>query len=143
MQTLHTELKEIYKIKKILGVGTFGKVRKVQNRFTGKNCACKYFKNKKLDHSDRLDIVNEISLMEQLDHPNIVRLEQIVNDERYTCMIMELCDGGNLLNLMEKEGTLKEEDARAAIISLVDAVNYCHERDILHRDIKLENIFLK
>ena len=77
-----------------------------------------------------------------IDHPNIVRLVEVFEDDRHICLVMELMKGGEILQQINDREEFYEEEAREIIAQVVDAANYCHELGIIHRDIKPENLLL-
>ena len=86
---------------------------------------------------------SEVSILKRLDHPNIIKLYDVYEDEKYFFLITELCTGGDLLDYMRESGRgLTEAQARGFIVPIVDALNYCHSLGIVHRDIKLENLLI-
>lgn len=76
-----------------------------------------------------------------MDHPNIIKLYDIYDDESNFYVVTELCEGGNLLNFINSE-KISENTMRNVMLQLLSAVRYMHSFKILHRDIKLENIVL-
>ena len=83
---------------------------------------------------------NEIDILKQVDHPNIVKLHEVYEDEKYFFLIMERCKGGELFDHIVERERLTEAQARDIIKPIFDALNYCHELGIVHRDIKPENL---
>lgn len=77
-----------------------------------------------------------------MDHPNIVRLLDVYEDERHWCLVMDLMEGGELFDVLCKRD-FSEIEVQTAIKCVVDAINYCHSNDIVHRDLKLENVLLE
>lgn len=76
-----------------------------------------------------------------LDHPNIIKLYDIYDNKDYFYVVTELCEGGNLLRFINK-AKVTEKTIREVMIQLLSAIKYMHNLNILHRDIKLENIVL-
>ena len=93
-----------------------------------------------VNNDDLEDMNNEIELLKNLDHPNIVKIfEYFISDDSYY-LITEYCPGGSLLNLKNKIQTFTEESAAYIMYQVFRGVNYCHENKIIHRDLKPENI---
>ncbi|KAJ7514376.1 hypothetical protein O6H91_23G041600 [Diphasiastrum complanatum] len=108
-----------YELGRILGEGTFGKVRLGRNLGTGQNVAVKVLdKEKILQHKMVEQIKREISTMKMVKHPNIVQLYEV------------------------KKGRLREDEARKYFQQLINAVDFCHSRGVYHRDLKPENLLL-
>jgi calcium/calmodulin-dependent protein kinase I len=81
--------------------------------------------------------------MKGMDHPNIVNLIDVFEDERHWCLVMELMQGGELFDQILEKEHFSEKEAREATRSIIDAIQYCHEKGICHRDIKPENLLLQ
>lgn len=126
-----------------LGVGLYGTVRKCRHRETGQWCAVKSIKKNKVTELETLK--REITILQKVKHPNIIRLIDVYEDERYLHLVTELCTGGELFDrIIDKfesdEGHFSEHDAARLIKSVVDAIRYCHDdMGIVHRDLKPEN----
>lgn len=84
----------------------------------------------------------EISILEKLKHPNIVRLFEIFESEKHMLYVSELCVGGDLLTYVRKRRRLKESLAKYLFLQIIDGLRYMHSKGILHRDVKLDNILL-
>ena len=128
---------EFYQILKKIGEGGFSKVYKVKEKESDEIRAMK-----QVDKSKIIDINNfktEIKILAMLDHPNILRLFDVIEDSKYFYLIMELCTGGELLSRMSKN-RYKEKAAAKLMEQIVSAVSYCHEKGICHRDLKPQNI---
>ncbi|KAI9482705.1 MAG: kinase-like domain-containing protein [Benjaminiella poitrasii] len=88
-------------------------------------------------------LVREISLMEVLDHPNIVRLYETYETTDSLYLVMEYVEGLNLEEFLEKRGgSLEENEARTIFRQMAAAMDYCHSRWVVHRDLKAPNILL-
>lgn len=80
--------------------------------------------------------------MRQLDHPNIVRLYEVFQDEKRYYLVTELCTGGELFDEITNRSYFSEQDAAVIIKQVLSAVKYCHSKSIVHRDLKPENILM-
>jgi len=124
-------------------MGAFSKVFRVENKKTNEVFACKELIKTKIKDEEKFR--NEIEIMSKCDHPNIVKLIEIYEDKRYYDIITEeLCGGTLLERLMEKmedDGeTFSEKDAAIIFKQIISAINYCHKKGIVHRDLKMENV---
>ena len=93
-----------------------------------------------MTEEDRVGLQNEIDILKQVDHPNIVKLHDIYEDEKYFFLIMELLTGGELFDQILTKEKFTESEARDIVAPIFDALIYCHSMGIVHRDIKPENL---
>jgi len=127
---------------KELGHGHYGVVRKCMHRESGEWYAIKSIRKSKVNKIEVLK--REIEILKEVKHPNIIRLVEVYEDERYLHLITELCTGGELFDRIiaktqSAEGHFSEHDAAALVNDILDAIRYCHEKKIVHRDLKPEN----
>lgn len=136
-----------YKILEVLGSGSFGTVRKCALRETGELFACKTIKKEVVD--DPKNLRREIDILRTVDHPNIIKFQDVYEDEKYIHLVTELCTGGELYDRVIEyaengQGHFHEEDAALLISEIFDAIRYLHDKcHIVHRDLKPENFLLK
>jgi calcium-dependent protein kinase len=122
--------------KKKLGQGACGTVSKCTNKVTGKIRAVKTTQKKGL-HAVA-NVKAEIALMKIMDHPNIIRIYASFEDNRNIYMVLELCQGGELLGRI-LESRFTELQAAVVMKDMFRAINYLHQQHICHRDLKPEN----
>jgi len=128
---------------KEIGHGHYGVVRKCMDRNTKVWLAIKSIRKSKVGKVEVLK--REIALLQECDHPNIIKLVEVHEDQKYLHLITELCTGGELFDrIIEKtqsdEGHFSERDAAKLIRCILDAILYCHDqKGIVHRDLKPEN----
>ncbi|EDV49533.1 MAP/microtubule affinity-regulating kinase 3 [Drosophila erecta] len=132
----------VYKIIKTLGKGNFAKVKLAIHLPTGREVAIKLIDKTSLNTIARQKLYREVKIMKMLNHPNIVRLFQVIESERTLYLVMEYVSGGELFDHLVKNGRMREYDARVLFRQLVSAIEYCHRKSIVHRDLKAENLLL-
>ena len=138
-------LKSNYKISpqsRILGAGTFGKVFLSESILDSEfQVAVKVVNKEKLKGSLEL-LKEEVGILSRLDHPNIVRYYETFDDVKYMYIVMEYCNGGELLDRLtfQERKAFTEAEAARIMKKLFRAINHCHASGVIHRDIKPENI---
>ena len=100
--------------------------------------AIKKLPKNRIKHPERLQ--TEIDVMKTSDHPYIVKLYEVWEDDRYIYLVQECCNGGELFNYIIKKKKLTEREAATIFHQLLTAVNYLHQNNIVHRDLKPENL---
>ena len=132
-----------YEIKQKIGNGKFGLVKCGINKETKKPVAIKIMAKKNMDKSDLELAKVEIDILKIGQHPNIIKLYDVYENENYIYIIMEYCSGGDLLSYFEyHEYELPETKVCEIIHKLSMAVYYLHSYGIVHRDLKPENILM-
>ena len=134
---------EDYIIKETIGKGTFSKVKLGKNKITGEKVAIKILDKSKILEKEDLDrIIREISILTKLDHENVIKIFQIIEDSQKFLIIMEYCEGGELFNYIVKKGKLSEIEASLFFYQIINGVEYIFSQGIAHRDLKPENLLL-
>lgn len=128
-----------YELKRKLGSGANSIVRLAINTETGEKKAIKVIKRGDVSDMSRVDV--ELKAMMMLDHPSIVKLNEVLENEEYVFFVMELCGGGSLSNYVEMK-PLSERLARYYMPQLIKGLKYCHNKGVCHRDLKLENLLI-
>lgn len=137
-----TRVHDFY-ILETLGAGTFAKVRLAIHCATQEHYACKILDKSFIRQREQnRQVKNEIDALERLNHPNVVRLVDVINTSKRVYIIMELVSGGELLDVITKQRRLTEPQARYYFHQIVEGLHYCHKRGVFHRDLKLDNILL-
>jgi len=130
-----------YIIGRVLGRGAFGKANLCIHKLTEKLVAIKSL-NKEYFKSNKTKLNNEINILKALQHKNVVRLHETFTNDHYLLIVNELCEGGDLLSYVRKRRKLTEPIAKLIFKQILDGINHCHSKGIVHRDIKLDNILL-
>lgn len=131
----------MYMVGKVIGVGSYGKVRVAWHRLTGAKVAIKTYDKAKLkDPSHWKRVYSEIKIMEQISHPRIARMYEAVETPKRMHLILECLDGGNLCTYVKQKKRLTEEESRRIFFQLLQSIDYLHSLGVSHRDIKLENV---
>jgi len=127
---------------KVLGEGSYGKVLLATDNFTGEECAVKILDKSKMDKEGLQRVYFEAEIMQKLQHKNILQIKNITEDNENVYIVMKYARNGDLLEYLNSKKRLTEEEAREIFIQLIEALEYTHNKNIIHRDIKLENILI-
>ncbi|XP_074192628.1 serine/threonine-protein kinase MARK2 isoform X4 [Rhinolophus sinicus] len=158
-----------YRLLKTIGKGNFAKVKLARHILTGKEVAVKIIDKTQLNSSSLqknpssgsvwrgpegsklskhdpwhfiFQLFREVRIMKVLNHPNIVKLFEVIETEKTLYLVMEYASGGEVFDYLVAHGRMKEKEARAKFRQIVSAVQYCHQKFIVHRDLKAENLLL-
>eukprot|EP01029_Cantina_marsupialis_P032173 TRINITY_DN95_c1_g2_i2.p1 TRINITY_DN95_c1_g2~~TRINITY_DN95_c1_g2_i2.p1 ORF type:complete len:682 (+),score=222.40 TRINITY_DN95_c1_g2_i2:232-2046(+) len=132
---------EMYTLGKVLGEGSFGKVRLAWHSLTGEKVAIKCYEKSRIKSPNQWKRVEqEIRLMRKMDHNNIIRLLETVETPKRMNIVMECAVGGNLCSYVKYRRRLDANEARTIFVQIVNALDYLHSMNVIHRDVKLENI---
>ncbi|XP_076385135.1 SNF related kinase isoform X1 [Megachile rotundata] len=131
----------LYDLEETLGRGHFAVVKLARHVFTGEKVAVKVIDKSKLDEVSRAHLFQEVRCMKLVQHPNVVRLYEVIDTQTKLYLILELGDGGDLYDyIMRHDSGLSEEVARTYFRQIVRAISYCHRLHVVHRDLKPENV---
>uniref|UniRef100_A0A8C4Z9W2 non-specific serine/threonine protein kinase n=1 Tax=Gadus morhua TaxID=8049 RepID=A0A8C4Z9W2_GADMO len=131
-----------YRLLKTIGKGNFAKVKLARHILTGKEVAIKIIDKTQLNPTSLQKLFREVRIMKGLNHPNIVQLFEVIETDKTLYLIMEYASGGEVFDYLVSNGRMKEIEARAKFRQIVSAVHYCHQKYIVHRDLKAENLLL-
>ncbi|KAJ8371771.1 hypothetical protein AAFF_G00302410 [Aldrovandia affinis] len=131
-----------YRLLKTIGKGNFAKVKLAKHILTGREVAVKIIDKTQLNPTSLQKLFREVRIMKILNHPNIVKLFEVIETEKTLYLIMEYASGGEVFDYLVAHGRMKEKEARAKFRQIVSAVQYCHQKRIVHRDLKAENLLL-
>lgn len=143
--SLYQDIRKLYKFKDVLGGGHFGTVRisYKRNEEPRKYYAVKSISKKNLTEKDLKELIKEVEIISNLDHPNIIKFFETYHDEYYFHIVMELCKGKEVFDKIVQEDFLTEQKVAKIVYKVLSAVHYCHTNGISHRDIKPENILFE
>lgn len=133
------DVEEFYKFGKEIGKGGFSVVYKATEKATGKKFAIKRIQ-KDEEGVDIELLKREIYIMKKVDHPNILKLFEVYEDDDYFFLVLELVEGLELFDKIVDRGNYSEKDAANIVRQILEAVKYLHEEGIVHRDLKPENL---
>jgi len=131
-----------YKKTKKLGEGTYGIVYKAENVHTHEEVALKAIRLESEEEGVPCTAIREISLLKELDHPNVVRLIEIIHDVDKLTLVFEFCDQDLKQHLDAHFGILDHNKIRFFLYQLLKGIEYCHKRRVLHRDLKPQNLLI-
>ncbi|ORM39641.1 Calcium-dependent protein kinase 4 [Babesia sp. Xinjiang] len=136
--------RENYKAIKLLGKGSFGEVLLCLNRTTGQQYAVKVIiKTSVKRNKDHESLLREVNVLKSLDHPNIMKIFEFYEDDKYYYFVTELYTGGELFDEIVSRKCFSENDAAKIIKQVLSGINYMHKQKVVHRDLKPENLLLE
>jgi serine/threonine protein kinase len=131
-----------YVITQKIGKGSFSKVYKAYHKKTNKLYALKIFETKKFSEKILQSIYNEIKILMEIDHPNIVKLHETIKTKEYIYLVLDYCSKGDLQNYINHKGILTEYKAKDFFIQISKGLYYIWIHKLIHRDLKPHNILL-
>jgi SNF-related kinase len=124
-----------------IGTGHFAVVKLARHVFTQKEVAVKVIDKRKLDEISKAHLFQEVMCMKLVQHPNVVRLYEVIDTPNKLYLILEFADGGDMYDyIMKHVNGLNESLARRYFQQICRALKYCHEMRVCHRDLKPENL---
>ncbi|XP_028967419.1 serine/threonine-protein kinase SIK3 [Galendromus occidentalis] len=131
-----------YEIGKTIGKGNFAVVRLGTHIVTQTKVAIKIIDKGQLDEENLQKIFREIQIMKLLRHPHIIKLYQVMESKQMIYLVTEFAQNGEIFDHLVDKGHMQESVARQKFRQIVSAVKYCHDNNIVHRDLKAENLLL-
>ncbi|KAK3744584.1 hypothetical protein QZH41_016102, partial [Actinostola sp. cb2023] len=131
-----------YDIEKTIGKGNFSVVKLAKHRITKSKVAIKIIDKTQLDETNLKKVYREIQIMKLLQHPYIIKLYQVMETKSMLYLVTEYASNGEMFDYLAHHGRLSEKEAKKKFIQILNAVEYCHKRHVVHRDLKAENLLL-
>lgn len=123
--------------------GEYGEVRICVHRTSGSERSVKILKKNHMDDYQKRTFYNEITILKDLDHPNIIKMYEFFEDRKRFYIVTDICKGGELFEIIEEHGKFNEKDTCILMKSILGCVNYCHLNNVIHRDLKPENVLME
>lgn len=143
-QDAESKLYQKYELCEVLGVGSTSTCHRCVELSTNESRACKIVDKTDIDLSKTMidQFYTEIKTLRSLHHPNIIQLYDVYITDDKIYIIMEIMHGGELFDYVVQKGTLTEEEASRIVRKVTSALVYMHSRNVMHRDMKPENLLL-
>ena len=136
----HDPIEDSFDLGKEIGRGGFSVVVEATRKKDGELFAVKCIKKSMVEGDDIKLLIREVRIMKKLNHPHILKLYEVFEDDTGFYLVMELVKGKELFDKIVERGQYSEKDTARIIHQIVSAVAYLHENDIAHRDLKPENL---
>ncbi|XP_016398938.1 LOW QUALITY PROTEIN: serine/threonine-protein kinase BRSK2-like [Sinocyclocheilus rhinocerous] len=131
-----------YRLEKTLGKGQTGLVKLGIHCITGQKVALKIVNREKLSESVLMKVEREIAILKLIEHPHVLNLHDVYENNKYLYLVLEHVSGGELFDYLVKKGRLTPKEARKFFRQIISALDFCHSHSICHRDLKPENLLL-
>lgn len=133
-----------YEVQELLGQGAYGQVYRTLQLYTALPYAVKVFDKATMNGHDEERLRREIDVLRLVHHDNLLHLQEIYESPQYVHIITDLIVGVPLIAWLEQQGYLTSETtARGMVLDIARALTYLHDRGVIHRDVKLENVMVE
>lgn len=143
IKTRKENIRNFYQIGAKIAEGGFGAVYMAKQLSSNKKRAVKFIPIKGPKSGDLDSLLREVSILKSMDHPNIIRIYEVFQDEMNLNIVTELCRGGELFDRIVAQKNFSESMAAKYMLQVVSAVVYLHSKNIVHRDLKPENLLFE
>ncbi|CAG9333935.1 unnamed protein product [Blepharisma stoltei] len=138
-----TDIKNDFDFKSLLGTGSYSYVYLATDLENGQEYAIKCIPKYQLQSIEHFSaLINEIEIMKSLDHPRIIKIHKIYESPHHVHLVLDYAQGGDLFQRIGTNGPITEKKAIILIKNLLNVIEYLNSKNIVHRDIKLQNIFM-
>ncbi|CAD8066130.1 unnamed protein product [Paramecium primaurelia] len=136
---------DAFSVSKMIGKGSFAKVYSATKKENNNQYAIKAFSKSYMSQQSKgiESLLNEIKVMRRLNHPNIVKLHEVHETTNSIYFVLDMIQGGELLQRVRETGFLPAETMQKLAFNLISALRHMHENNLIHRDLKPENLLLK
>lgn len=137
---------EDYSIGKLIGTGAYAAVKSALHKSENKKFALKIYEKYRLsDPSKKKNVSREIEILKKLNHPNIVKMYDVIETPKQLHLVLEYISGGSLGSYLKKKANkrLEENECKLLFKQIVNGIEYIHSQKVTHRDLKLENLLLE
>lgn len=136
---LKVDINKFYELKQTLGTGQFGIVKLGISKLGNQQKVAIKSVIKERVKEELKNLQRELTILKSVDHPNIIKLFEVYEDDKHLHIVMEYCQGGELFNRLEKKGRFSEKESALLMRRMFHAINHLHILNIAHRDLKPEN----
>ncbi|OQR95061.1 calcium/calmodulin-dependent protein kinase [Achlya hypogyna] len=131
-----------YELGSVLGYGSYSIVREATDKTTGVRVAVKLMEKAGMTDDEKDTVPNEVNFMQRINHPLSLQLLDFFEDDAYFYLVSELITGGTLFDRIITKDHYSEEAARTVVRQLIQVIEFCHLRGVVHGDLKPENILM-
>lgn len=137
------KLAQLYDVEEKLGSGSFATVKRCVRLKDKREFALKIVKKKGMDAKELESLKQEVQILMNLNHPNVVKLYEVFDTSKKMYMVMDLLIGGELFDRIVKKGSFSEAEAASQVKQVTSALIYMHKNGVVHRDLKPENLLFE
>merc|ERR1711935_1188753 len=135
-----SKITQDYEFIKEIGSGAFSKVYKARQKLSKALRCVKKLSKKDLTEEEKNKLVEEVAILKSLDHPNIVKVLEFYQNDKYFFIVTEYLEGGELFDRIMECQSFTEQASVEVMEQIMSAVLYLHRQGFIHRDLKPENI---